>query len=129
MKTIQQELQQGNTKWLDKITYFSKHVPGSAAYWRQKRDEVYNWISHHIEKGNGPPNFFLTLSCVEYHWPDIKRLIKQRFSIAQLLHPNLDKSYVQLVNDYTLIVQEYFQARVLLWLQTVRKAVFKRMHY
>ena len=69
------------------------------------------------------------MSCAEYHWPDIKRLIKQRFAISGLPEPDVNKNYVQLVNDYTLIVQEYFEARVQLWLKTVGNIVFKIKHY
>jgi hypothetical protein len=43
--------------------------------------------------------------------------------------PDLDKSFVQLVNDYTLIVQEYFQERVKIWLSTIGAKVFHIKHY
>jgi hypothetical protein len=47
------------------------------------------------------------------------RLIEEHFMIAGLSLPDLDKKWVQIVNDYTLVVQEYFQERVKLWLSTV----------
>jgi hypothetical protein len=90
---------------------------------------VYTWINHHIEAGHGPPTFFITLSCAEYMWPDIKRLIVDRFTIAGLDIPDLDKSFVQIVNDYTLIVQEYFQERVKIWLSTIGSKIFHIKHY
>src|SRR6476620_10875542 len=43
--------------------------------------------------------------------------------------PDLDKSFVQLVNDYTLIVQEYFQERVKIWLSSIGTKVFHIKHY
>jgi hypothetical protein len=82
-----------------------------------------------VANGNGPPSFFITLSCAEYHWADIKRLVQERYKLAGLPEPDVDKNYVQLVNDYTLIVQEYFQKRVQIWLDTVGKTVFKIKHY
>ena len=90
---------------------------------------MYTWINHHIEVGHGLPTFFITLSCAEYMWPDIKRLIKDRFTVAGLDPPNLDKSFVQIVNDYTVIVQEYFQERVKLWLSTIGAKVFHIKYY
>src|SRR5687767_10684758 len=57
-------------------------------------------------------------------WPDIKQL-----TIAGLETPDLDKSFVQIVNDYTLIVQEYFQERVKIWLSTIGSKVFHIKHY
>ena len=74
LEEIQQEIKNGNTKWIDWITYYGKRVQGSSGYWRNKREEVYSWINHHVVNGNGPPNFFITLSCAEYHWPDINVL-------------------------------------------------------
>ena len=45
---LQEEIENGNTRWIDRICYFSGRVAGSADYWRAKRAEVYTWINHHI---------------------------------------------------------------------------------
>ena len=90
---------------------------------------MYTWINHHIKAGHGPPTFFITLSCAEYLWPDIKRLIKERLTIAGLDVPDMETSFVQIINDYTLIVQEYFQERVKIWLSTIGAKVFHIKHY
>jgi hypothetical protein len=129
LEQLQSELKDGNTQWLDRLCYYSGQVAGSPGYWRSKRAEVYTWINYHIEAKHGPPNFFITLSCAEYMWPDIKRLIIDRFTVAGLDPPDLDKSYVQIINDYTLIVQEYFQERVKIWLSTIGSKVFHIKHY
>lgn len=123
------EIQAGNTAWIDQITYFSNRISGTPSYWRLKRSQVYSWINFHIEQNHGPPTLFITLSCAEYFWPDVQRLIKERFSIVKMKIPSLDKNYVQTVNDYTLIVQELFQKRVELWLETVGKDVFEIQYY
>ena len=82
--------------------------------------------------GHGPPMFFITLSCAEYYWPDIIRLIKERTDIAgedssncYVGSPTLSK----ILNEYSLVVQEYFQARVETWLKTVGKEIFGIEHY
>src|SRR5687767_15837247 len=129
LEQLKSEIATGNTGWLETLCYYSQRVTGSAGYWRAKRAEVYTWINHHIEAGHGPPNFFITLSCAEYMWPDIKRLIIDRFIIAGLDIPDLKKSFVQIVNDYTLIVQEFFQERVKIWLSTIGKCIFHIKHY
>ena len=129
LEQLQSEIADGNTPWLERLCYYSQQVCGSPGYWRAKRAEVYTWINHHIEAGHGPPNFFITLSCAEYMWPDIKRLIIDRFTIAGLDIYDLDKSFVQIVNDYTLIVQEYFQERVKIWLSTIGTKIFHIKHY
>jgi hypothetical protein len=131
-KTLEQlkmEIEGGNLNWIDKITYYSQRVRGSPAYWRSKRAEVYTWINYHVNAGNGAPNFFITLSCAEYYWKDVRRLINDRYEAAGLVAPDQNKSWVETVNDHTLIVQEYFQERVKIWLETVGKKIFKIQHY
>jgi hypothetical protein len=59
----------------------------------------------------------------------VQRLIKDRYEAAGLFAPNLNKSWVETVNDHTLIVQEYFQERVKIWLKTVGKKIFRIKHY
>ena len=85
-----------------------------------------------MEKGHGAPNFFITLSCCEHYWPDIIRLLKERLiaagqdaSACYMGSPKLS----QILNDYAIVVQEYFQKRVEMWLKTVGKKVFDIEHY
>jgi hypothetical protein len=130
LEDLKAKIQSGDTSWIDRICYYSKLVSGSAGYWRSKRAELYSWIQHHVEAGHGPPTFFMTFSCAEYKWQDIKRLIIDRFECAGLPKPDIENiSFVRLVNDYTLIVQEYFQQRIQLWLDTVGRKVFGIKHY
>src|SRR5688500_2834773 len=126
---LKAELDSGNTQWIDRLCYYSARVTGYPGYWRAQRAEVYTWINHHIEAGHGPPYFFITLSYAEYLWPDINQLIKERLEIAGLDAPDLKTSLVQLVKDYTIVVQEYFQQRVKLWLSTIGKKVFHIKYY
>jgi Helitron helicase-like domain at N-terminus len=91
LEDLQEQVSGGRLEWLDRITYFSQCVTGSSAYWRSKRREVFAWINYHVEKGNGLPNFFITLSCAEYHWNDIERLINDRCRIAGTKLPDFSK--------------------------------------
>jgi hypothetical protein len=101
-------------------------------FWHSKRQELYTWINHHVEKGNGAPSYFITLSCCEHYWSDIILLIKERLKLAG---KDESECYVgspkmsQLLNDYAIVVQEYFQKRVEIWLETVGKKVFVIAHY
>src|SRR5437868_10396220 len=45
---LKEEIANGNTRWIDRLCYYSGHVAGSPGYWRAKRAEVYTWINHHI---------------------------------------------------------------------------------
>jgi hypothetical protein len=62
-------------------------------------------------------------------WKDVRRLIIDRFEAAGLPVPDLNKGWVEIVYDYTLIDQEYFQERVKVWVETVGKRIFKIKHY
>ena len=129
LQELKEEIANGNTCWIERLCYYSQRVTGSPGYWRSKRAEVYSWINHHIEAGHGPPTFFITLSCAEYMWPDIKRLLQNRFDVGEMDDVDLDKSFVQIVNDYTLVVQEYFQECMKIWLETIGAKVFHIKYY
>ena len=82
LNDLVQRIAKGDTSFIDQLQYFSGKLEGSDAYWRKMKAELYSWISYHIEQGNGPPSLFLTLSCAEYFWPDLQRLINERTHIS-----------------------------------------------
>lgn len=132
LQTLQENITNGNTTFVDEITYFCKLIKGSDAFWREKRSELHTWILHHVDMGNGMPQYFITLSCAEYFWPDIIRLVEERHFIATGEKLNLNpssKNRIQLMNEYTIVVQEYFQKRVEMWIDTVGKDIFGIQHY
>ena len=129
LEALKEQVEKGELSWLNSISYFSQRVTGSTAYWRARRDEVFAWINYHIEQKHGPPTFFITLSCAEYHWPDIERLIVDRCEKGGMAPPDLTKSRIALVNEYTIVVQEYYQYRVQAWLDTVGKDLLRIKHH
>lgn len=129
---LKESIRNGNTSFVNHLTFYNKRIKGSSPYWFQKRAELYAWINQHIEQGNGPPTYFITLSCAEYFWPDVVELLRDRLQIAGKditdCHVGSPK-LVQLVNDYSLVIQEYFQLRTKAWLDTVGKEIFGIKHY
>lgn len=127
---LQEKILQGDTAWVNNITYWTSNVKGSSAFWHKHRAQLYSWMQYHVEMGHGAPTFFMTLSCAEYFWPDIVRLLKERLELAGQDPSVVDgKNFVQLCNDYSIVIQEYFQKRVITWLETVGKEVFGIKHY
>lgn len=129
---LKEQIQNGDTSFINSLTYYNKRVKGSNSYWHQKRSELYTWINHHVEVGNGVPTFFITLSCAEYYWNDIEEILKDRLEQAGLDTTCCKvghEGFPQLVNDFSVVVQEYFQERVITWLETVGKAIFGIKHY
>ena len=113
LEDLQEAVKKGDMSVVNSMTYYSQRVKGSTQYWNNaKRSELYTWIEHHVNAVNGPPMYFMTLSCAEYMWKDVYDLIKERMEIAGEDVSNLSrdgKGWVQLVNDYAVVVQEYFQ--------------------
>ena len=132
MESLCEAIADGKSNYINEISYFSKEIPGSDSYWRFKRDQLHSWINHHVEKGNGMPTYFITLSCADYFWADIMRLVRERHKIATGEEIELsegEKGRVQLINNHAAVVQEYFQSRVIVWLDTVGKDIFSINHY
>jgi hypothetical protein len=122
LEDLKAKMHGGDTSWTDRTCCCSKLVQGSAGHWRSKRAELRSWTQHHVEAGHGPPTFFMTFSCAEHKWEDIKRPVVDCFECAGLPKPDSENiRFVCLVNDHTLIVQECFQQRIQLWLDTVGK--------
>ncbi len=76
--------------------------------------------------------FFITLSCAEYFWADVIDLLRERLELAGIDTSDCkpgSKKLVEIVNDYTIVIQEYFQLRTEEWLETVGKKIFGIKHY
>jgi hypothetical protein len=92
-----------------------RRLSSVSAYWRGKKSELYSWINHHIKKGRGAQTLFLTLSCAEYFWPDLKRFLGQRIFLCEdrAVDLNNDKGGLSnVLNDHTIVAQEFFHERV-----------------
>ena len=136
----------GDDGFIKKITYFSQKVRGLDAYWRLKKSELYSWLNHHVEAGNGAPSLFMMLSCAEYFWPDLICLLEDRIWIADGMkkdslgrHINQKGKVIDLltdnnarnqaVNDYLIVIQEFFQKRTKDFLDNIGKDLFGIKHY
>ena len=132
LEELKASIEAGDLRFVNRLTYYNKRVKGSSPFWFQKRSEVYTWINHHVEVGNGPPTFFITLSCSEYYWDDILRLIRARMKRGGDKDEECYKGSPRLsriLNDYAIVIQEYFQARVEEWIETCGKAIFGIAHW
>ena len=132
LEELQSRIQQGDSTAISKIMYFSKNIPGTSAYWRAKKAELYSWISHHVEQGRGAPTVFMTLSCAEYFWPDLKRLLEETILACEGRKVDLDLHHNELskaINDYCIVVQEFFHLRVDAFMKTIGLHVFGLKHY
>jgi hypothetical protein len=135
---LKERIRGGDWRYIEKICYFSNKVRGSAAFWRAKRAELYSWINYHVNEGHGGPTFFITLSCAEYHWPDIIRLLNDRQSHypSSATAPEKKgkkeaetKDIIRLADDLCIVIQEFFQIRVKEFLDTVGREILGIRHH
>jgi hypothetical protein len=135
---IKHAIENGDLSFIKRLQTFSgQKIKGSDAYWRDKKKELDTWIMHHLEVGHGPPTLFLTLSCAELWWPDLKRLLCDfvKGTEDEYLADELEEEHKRatatkkLVEMYSLVVQEFFQIRLQNWLDTIGKDIFKIKHY
>ncbi|MGH3055980.1 MAG: hypothetical protein ACRDL7_13480, partial [Gaiellaceae bacterium] len=116
-------------KFIKSLIYYSKTIRGTSSYWRSVKDKMHAWINFHITRGNGPPTIFMTLSCAEFFWPDLMKILMARHSIAfpHLETPNLHSNMaarVRVVNMFILEVQEFFQQKTKQFLDDVFPPLF-----
>ena len=70
--------------------------------------ELNSWINYHLEHKNGPPTLFITLSCAEYWWPDLKRLILTRIKNKNLtqykeLQKDQSNEWIKAIDEHSVI--------------------------
>ncbi len=65
------------------LRHFSRNIKGGDNYRRSRTKDLQHWIMHHVARGHGPPTFFITLSCAENWWIDLRRLLVQLEDSAQ----------------------------------------------
>ena len=139
---IKEQISSGDKTFISKIQYFAgSKIRGSDPFWRSVKHEVDEWISYHLDRGDGPPTLFLTFSCAEYWWQELEKLLHERCqgtedesTANEMMHADTcDKRKMTLksilVEKYSAVVQEFFQIRMDNWLKTVGKDVFGMNHY
>ena len=128
----------GDFEFLYKLLYFSGSLEGTDSFWRRKREELNEWMLYHIEHKRGPPTLFITLSCAEYWWPDLIKLLCDRLrrtmrpdlqALAILVNQGDRMSVIKAINNHTSLVQQFFHMRVEQWMKTVGKELLGIDHY
>ena len=135
VEELQQQIQRGDLTYLYKLRYLAKQIRGSDSYWRGKTEELEAWIDFHISRGHGPPTHFITLSCAENWWPDLRRLMIElerkagNESHVDLLEKGNFEAMAKSVKRFTLFVNDFFMKRSRVFLDTVMKNAMNIEHY
>jgi hypothetical protein len=135
VEQLKRQLRNKNTKYISMLRYFARNIMGSDNFWRSKTDDLKHWITHHIARGNGPPTFFITLSCAENWWPDLKRLLAQldenakNYPRAEAIKNGCKIFMANAARRYPLYVNDFFMKRAKSFMTTVVKEALGIDHY
>ena len=135
IEELKEQLANGDDRYIQILRYYARGIKGSDNFWRGKTMELENWINHHVAAGRGPPTFFMTFSCAENWWPDLRRLLEQLESNAgnerdaDLLRGNDFKAMKRSAKRYPLYVNQFFMKRVDKFMNTVIKEALGIEHY
>lgn len=135
LEQIKRQLRNGDDKYVQMLRYFSRNIKGSDNYWRAQTQNLESWITHHITRGRGPPTFFITFSCAENWWPDLRRLLWQleeeagHSGPAQQIRENNFTAIARAAKKYPLYVNEFFMKRASAFMETVVQNALGIEHY
>ena len=139
LEDLIERINEGDMSWINLVRNYSHRIRGSDNYWRSKKYELEAWINHHVSKGHGPPTLFITLSCAENWWPDLKRLLLERLkgTLYEDLIPEINnndtersrKATCKAAELFSITVQQFFQIRVQEWINTVGKEAMDIDYY
>lgn len=118
---------------LEKLVWLGgTKLRGTDAYWSSQKTEVEAWVDYHVQQGNGVPTLFVTGSCAEFQWRPLLDLIEEMIydSTGEVvdLRTNFSRAYTA-VNEYAVIVVQFFQLRMEAYCETILKEQLGIHHY
>ena len=72
LEELKNQIRNGIFTFVSKLRYYSQSIRGSDGYWRKKTNELRAWIDFHVSRRHGPPTHFITLTCAENWWCDLR---------------------------------------------------------
>lgn len=135
IEELKQQIQEKNFSYCNKLRYFAQGIKGSDNWWRSRTQDLEAWINHHVSRGNGPPTFFITFSCAEYWWPDLRRILAEleeqggHKSAADAIRQGDMKAIRKATRKYTLFVNDFFMKRARTFMDTVVKNALGIKYY
>jgi hypothetical protein len=135
VEQLKRQLENKNTKYKSMLRHFARNIRGSDNFWRSNPEDLKHLITHHIARGNGPPKFFITLSCTENWWPDLKHPFGQldehtkNYPRSEAIRNGCKKSMANAARRHPLYVNDFFMKREKSFMVTVVKKALGIDHY
>ena len=97
LEELKEQIRDGNYTFVSKLRYFSQSIKGSDGYWRNKQNELKSWINFHVSRHHGPPTHFITLTCAENWWEDLRCIFLdlEKTKERELRLPKLDNDAME----------------------------------
>lgn len=92
---------ESNPNVISQIMFYSSRLRSTNAYWRSRCSELLDLVSQ-----LGPPTIFFTISCADFHWKNLWRLLGYS-DPSQLT--SQDKA--RIITENPLIVSNFFKVR------------------
>ncbi|CAG5002806.1 unnamed protein product [Parnassius apollo] len=97
-----------NGNRVEDLHLYLKNLRGSAAYWRSALSDLIAQI-----RCLGPPTYFVTLSCNDLYWKDMKRGLLVSDGKQHIDPDDIDIQETQrLIEMYPVVVSRHFMVRV-----------------
>ena len=117
LEELKNQIRNGIFTFVSKLRYYAQTIRGSDGYWRNKTNELRSWIDFHVSRGHGPPTHFITLTCAENWWADLRDIYADletnagNVAEATLLRDGNFRAMCRAARKYPMYVNEYFMMR------------------
>lgn len=117
LEELKHQIRNGIFTFVSKLRYYAQSIRGSDGYWRNKTNELRSWIDFHVSRGHGPPTHFITLTCAENWWSDLRNIYATlesnagNESEASLLRDGNFRAMCRAARKFPMYVNEYFMMR------------------
>ena len=118
VEELKHQIRNGIFTFISKLRYYSQSIRGTDGFWRNKGNELRAWIDYHVSNRHGPPTHFITLTCAEHWWPDLRDIYADMEAIAgqtaesELLLTDILQEMSKAAQKYSFYVNEYFLQRL-----------------
>ena len=135
LEELKNQIRNGIFTFVSKLRYYSQTIRGYDGYWRNKSNELRAWIDYHVANNHGPPTHFITLTCAENWWPDLRDIYVDieknagRNLEAQKLRSGNLQAMSRAARKNPLYVNKYFMNRAKRFMDVYAREVLDLEYY
>ena len=110
-----------------KILHFGETLTGTSQYWRSVYNKLLSFVRFMVHHGHGLPHYFITVSCAEFWWKPLRRILEVYLKATTGKDVDLsDKAVLyKEVQRNSHIIVKYFDMRVTSFQDEILRPIFK----